>query len=277
MADVIIFGKSDLAELAKFYLDNDSEHTVVGFTVDQEYQKEDYYKGLPLFPFEEVFQMVRPGEVKFFIPMTQTFAGKIREEKYLKVKEMGFDCISYISSKATVWQKENIGENCFIFEDNTIQPFTKVGNNVVMWSGNHIGHHSEVKDHVFFTSHVVMSGHVTVEPYSFFGVNSTIRDGVTIAEGTCVGMGATITKDTEPYGVYSIPGTKKREVNLFESMKDRAKEYRNNYIDKENREPEFIQLTKKEAKILYEHLKYKEIDRAIDPNKNTLYGMRIIT
>jgi acyl-[acyl carrier protein]--UDP-N-acetylglucosamine O-acyltransferase len=95
-------------------------------------------------------------------------------------------------------------------EDNTIQPFVVIGNNVVLWSGNHIGHHSEIGDHVFLTSHVVISGHVRIEPYSFFGVNATIRDGLVIAEGTLVGMGATVVKNTEPYGVYSSEGAKKR-------------------------------------------------------------------
>jgi acetyltransferase-like isoleucine patch superfamily enzyme len=95
-----------------------------------------------------------------------------------------------------------IGENCFIFEDNTIQPFVTIGNNVVMWSGNHIGHHSVIKDNVFFTSHVVLSGHCTVEPYSWLGVNATIRDGLTIAEGSLVAMGACLTKNTKSWGVY---------------------------------------------------------------------------
>ena len=104
-----------------------------------------------------------------------------------------------------------IGENCFIFEDNTLQPFTTIGNNVVMWSGNHIGHHSEIRDHVFFASHVVLSGHCLVNSYSWFGVNSTITNNCTIAEGTCVAMGALITKNTLPWQLYiGAPAIAKR-------------------------------------------------------------------
>ena len=57
-----------------------------------------------------------------------------------------------------VWARHEIGENCFIFEDNTIQPFVKIGDDVVLWSGNHIGHHAEIGDHCFISSHVVISG-----------------------------------------------------------------------------------------------------------------------
>ena len=104
-----------------------------------------------------------------------------------------------------------IGENCFILEDNTLQPFTTIGNNVVLWSGNHIGHHGRIDDHVFFTSHVVMSGHCHIKERSWIGVNATIRDFTTIGEGCLVAMGSLITKDTEDGGFYMGSPAKKQE------------------------------------------------------------------
>ena len=65
-----------------------------------------------------------------------------------------------------------VGENSFILEANTLQPFVNIGNDVVLWSGNHIGHHSIISDHVFFTSHVVLSGNCVVGSNCFLGVNS---------------------------------------------------------------------------------------------------------
>jgi sugar O-acyltransferase (sialic acid O-acetyltransferase NeuD family) len=210
MSRVVIFGLKDLASLAHFYLREDSEHEVVAFTVDREFIRAEEFEGLPVVPFEEVEKTYPPSEYKLFIPMTQKKMGRLREEKYNEAKRKGYSLVSYVSSKATTFSNLEVGENCFILEDNTIQPFVVIGNNVVLWSGNHIGHHSEIGDHVFLTSHVVISGHVRIEPYSFFGVNATIRDGLVIAEGTLVGMGATVVKNTEPYGVYSSEGAKKR-------------------------------------------------------------------
>ncbi|MDB5284023.1 MAG: Acyl-(acyl carrier protein)-like protein, partial [Bacteroidota bacterium] len=135
----------------------------------------------------------------------------LREKVYNDIKAKGYPLISYISSKATVFNNK-IGENCFILEDNTLQPFTDIGNNVVIWSGCHIGHHGKIEDHVTFTSHVVLSGHCLVKKYSFFGVNSTIRDGITIEEGTLVAMDASIVKNTEPWGVYKGSPAKKGET-----------------------------------------------------------------
>jgi sugar O-acyltransferase (sialic acid O-acetyltransferase NeuD family) len=218
MAKVIIFGVLDTAELAHYYLEHDSEHEVVAFSVNREYIQEESFRGLPLVAFEDVENIFPPSEYSFFAPMTGRNMNRNREAIYNQVKAKGYQFISYISSHATILDRKVIGENCFILEDNTIQPFTTVGNNVVMWSGNHIGHHGQIKDHVFFTSHVVMSGHCVIESYSFFGVNSTVRDYLTIAPGTLVGMASAITKDTEEWGIYignpakKVPGKKSFEA-----------------------------------------------------------------
>lgn len=214
MAMVVIFGLQDFASLAHFYLKHDSGHEVVAFSVTEEYLPEERtFEGLPVIPFEGVEHIYLPSKYHFFVPMSHRRMNMLRKSIYQQVKAKGYELISYVSSKATVFPGTKIGENCFILEDNTIQPFTPIGNNVVMWSGNHIGHHGEIKDHVFFSSHVVLSGHCVVEPYSFFGVNATIKDGLHIAEGTLVAMSALITKDTEPWGVYK--GTPAQKGNVL--------------------------------------------------------------
>ena len=213
MARVIIFGIQDFAQLAKFYLQHDSDHEVVAFSVNEQYlQERQTFEGLPVVAFESVEETYAPSEFKFFAPMSPRRMNKLRESVYKQIKEKGYEMISYVSSKATVFPGVPIGENCFILEDNTIQPFTSIGNNVVLWSGNHIGHHSIIKDHVSFTSHVVLSGHCVVEPFSFFGVNATIRDRVHIAEGTLIAMAAAVIADTEAWGVYKGNPAKKSET-----------------------------------------------------------------
>lgn len=216
MNKVVIFGVLDTAELAHFYLTHDSEYEVVAFTVDREYLKEDTFRDLPVVAFEEITEHYPPTDFMFFAPMTARNMNRNREKVYLKAKELGYKFISYISSKATIFPEAQIGENCFILEDNTLQPFTTIGNNVVMWSGNHIGHHGRIDDHVFFTSHVVMSGHCHIESYSFFGVNATIRDYIHVAQGTLVAMGASITKNTEEWGVYIGNPAKKTDKPSYE-------------------------------------------------------------
>jgi sugar O-acyltransferase (sialic acid O-acetyltransferase NeuD family) len=206
MANVVIFGVSQWAELAHFYLTHDSPHEVAAFTLDREFIESREYKGLPVVPFDEVERRYPPGNYQMFIPMSFKRMNHLRAEKYQQAKNKGYELISYVSSKATVWPGFKCGDNCFILEDNTIQPFVEIGSNIVMWSGNHIGHHTCIKDHVMITSHVVISGCCTIEPYCFFGVNATVRDETTVARETLVGMGVMIMKDTKEFEVYKASG-----------------------------------------------------------------------
>jgi len=207
VAKVVVFGVGQWAELAHFYLTHDSPHEVAGFTLDAEYIEDREYKGLPVVPYDKVEQHFATAEFKMFIPMSFKRMNHARAEKYYDAKKRGYELISYVSSKATTFPGFECGDNCFIFEDNTIQPFVKIGNNVVLWSGNHIGHHTIIKDHVMITSHVVISGSCTIEPFCFLGVNATVRDETVIARETLVGMGVTILKDTKEFEVYKAAGT----------------------------------------------------------------------
>ena len=140
-----------------------------------------------------------------------------RESVYKKAKLDGWRFANYISSRATVLTKL-IGDNNFILEDNTIQPFVSIGNNNVIWRGNHIGHHSTIGDHNFITSQVAISGRVYISNNCFIGVNSSIRDHITISEFTLVGAHSWISKNTKPYEVYTA-----KQTPLFPKTSDRLK------------------------------------------------------
>jgi sugar O-acyltransferase (sialic acid O-acetyltransferase NeuD family) len=214
MAKVVVFGVRDFASLAHYYLRTDSEHEVVAFTVHREFMPVDpTFEGLPVLPFEELHERFPPSDFRAFAPLSHKGMNSAREGVYRQFQAQGYSLISYISSHATVLNDRAIGDNCFILEDNTIQPFVTIGSNVVLWSGNHIGHHSHIKDHVFFTSHVVLSGHCVVEPYCFLGVNATIRDQVRLGEGSLIGMSAIILRDTEPWSVYKADGSRAAKIS----------------------------------------------------------------
>lgn len=202
MKKLIIFGTGDIAQLAHYYFCLDNKFKVVAFTVDREYISNRSFCNLPVVPFDEVDKHFSPKQHDMFVALSYSKLNRIRAEKYNDAKSKGYKLISYVSPKATVYDNVRIGDNCFIFEDNTIQPFVTIGNNVVLWSGNHIGHHSTIREHCFIASHAVVSGGVTIDPYCFIGVNATIRDHVHIAQDCVIGAGALITQDTVANSVY---------------------------------------------------------------------------
>ena len=205
--DVVIFGTGDFAQVARIYLDRDSEYDVVAFTVDEERVSEPELDGLPVVPFEGLTASHPPSSHAMLVAIGFKRVNRARQEVYQRCKAAGYSLVSYVSSRATVIGELELGENCFVFEENVIQPFVRLGDDVVMWSGNHIGHHSRIGDHVFIASHAVISGRVTIGERCFVGVNATVRDGITLAQDCVIGAGALIMKDTVEGGVYSVRGT----------------------------------------------------------------------
>ncbi len=202
MARVVIFGTGDIARLAHFYFSRDSEDEVVAFTVDAEYRKGDSFLDLPLVDAGSVTTAYPPDQHAMFVAMSYAGMNRVRAAKYEQMKSAGYRLVSYVSSRCSYLSDNRPGDNCFILEDNTIQPFVRIGNNVTLWSGNHIGHDSTIEDHCFITSHVVVSGNVTVRPYCFIGVNATLRNSIEIAPASLIGAGAVIMKSTVAKGVY---------------------------------------------------------------------------
>ncbi|NIY94214.1 acetyltransferase [Vibrio diazotrophicus] len=208
---LVIFGISEIADLAYYYFSNDSDYEVVAFTVDSSFRDVDYKFNIPVVDFESVEDNFPPLNYEFFIALSYTKLNELRKEKYYAAKEKGYTLATYVSTKCTNFSG-SIGDNCFILEDNTIQPYVIIGNNVTLWSGNHIGHHSVIESHNFISSHVVVSGGVVVEEQCFIGVNATLRDHITIGYKSIIGASAIILSNVEPEGVYISQGTERSKV-----------------------------------------------------------------
>jgi sugar O-acyltransferase (sialic acid O-acetyltransferase NeuD family) len=196
VAKVVVFGAGDIARLAQFYFSTDSEHEVVAFVVDSEYLHSDSFNDLPLVSSDQVVRLYPPSAHRMFVALSYQKMNQVRAARYALARQLGYELVTYVSSRCSFLTQHPPGDNCFILEDNTVQPFVRIGNNVTLWSGNHIGHDSVIGDHCFISSHVVVSGHVQIGQSCFIGVNATLRNAITIAEFTLIGAGAVVMKDT---------------------------------------------------------------------------------
>lgn len=202
MKKLIIYGNGSVACATYYMFLYDSSYSVSAFTVDTEYIKDNRLFDLPVLPFEGIETVYPPDEYDMHIAVGHVRVNRIRAEKYRRSKELGYQLVSYISSKAVTWPGLVHGDNCKIGTNATINPFAQLGNNVRIGSGSNVGHHSVIKDHCSLASNVTIAGNVTVEPYCLIGANATIRDRITLAAETVVGAGAVILQDTNPREVY---------------------------------------------------------------------------
>ena len=192
---LLIFGAAEIAELAKYYFDLDSPYQVVAFVVDDEFYSKPTFQGLKVIPWSSALKAYPPSDSSIHVALSYKGLNSLRESKFNQCKKAGYNLASYISSKATVFPDLQHGVNCFILENQNIQPKVRIEDNVMLWSGNHIGHGSTIKEHAYLASHVVISGHAEIGKRCFIGVNATVRDFVKVGNDSFIGMGALVTRD----------------------------------------------------------------------------------
>lgn len=199
---LVLIGAGEFAQIACEYFEHDSTYEVVAFSVEREYLSQPILADRPVVAYETLEETYPPQDHDVFVAIPSSQLNRLRTRLYRDAKRKGYRLATYVSSRAFVWRNAQVGENCFIFENNVIQPFVTIGNNCILWSGNHVGHRTVLHDNVFVASHAVISGYCDIGENCFIGVNATFNDHVKIAEDNVIGAGSLVTRDTEPGRIY---------------------------------------------------------------------------
>jgi sugar O-acyltransferase (sialic acid O-acetyltransferase NeuD family) len=199
---VVIVGAGEQGEIAYEYLTHDSPHEVAGFAVEAQFLNGESFCGRTLVALEEIIESFPPSEYRALVAVSSTHLNLVRARLYGVVKELGYECISYVSSRAFVWHNVSIGENVFVFEDNVLQHRVSLDDNVILWSGNHVGHQTTIARNCFVASHAVISGFCQIGRGAYLGVNCAIANNLSLADECVIGAGAVVVRDTEPRQVY---------------------------------------------------------------------------
>lgn len=212
----VIFGTTDFAQIAAVYLRDDAGYDISAFTVNAEFRSQTHLSGIPIVNFESLTQTHPPDAYDIFVAIGFSKINANRRAVYELCKAKGYRLPSFVHSTVHRWAETEIGDACFIFENNVIQPFVRIGNNCVLWSGNHVGHHSTIGDNVFIASHVVISGRCSIGNNCFLGVNATLRDNINIGDNSVIGAGTLLLKDAEPDSLYKAASTIPQERRSHE-------------------------------------------------------------
>jgi sugar O-acyltransferase (sialic acid O-acetyltransferase NeuD family) len=219
---LVIVGDSAFAEVACEYFTHDSRYEVSAFAVEQAHLKRDRLLDHPVVALETLGSRFPPQTHDVYVAIVYSQLNRLRTRLMQAAKQAGYGLASFISPHAFVWRNAQLGEHCFIFENNVVQAFVTIGDNVVLWSGNHIGHHSRIGANVFVSSHVVVSGFCDVGDNCFLGVNAAVGNNITIAKDCWIGPGVVISKDTREGEIHRAPDAEVAKVDArrFFRVKD---------------------------------------------------------
>lgn len=216
---LVIVGDSAFAEVACEYFAHDTRYEVEAFAVEQAYLQRTELMDRPVVALETVADYYPSVTHDVYVAVVYSQLNRLRTRLMRIAKQAGYGLASYVSPRAFVWRNVRLGEHCFIFEDNVVQPFVSIGDNVVLWSGNHIGHHSRIGNNVFFSSHVVLSGFCEVGDNCFLGVNAAIGNNVKIGKDCWIGPGAVLAKDTKEGEIYRASESEAAKVGALRFFK----------------------------------------------------------
>jgi sugar O-acyltransferase (sialic acid O-acetyltransferase NeuD family) len=199
---LVIYGNKSVARGLYSTFRLGSKYEVVAFTVDREYLEGDRFCELPIVPFDTVEKEFPPEAHKMFIAVGYVGANRIRKERYLRSKEMGYRLVSAVSPTAIVNPGTIIGENCIVGHFAVISDSARIGNNVFISAACTIGHDVVIGDHCLLSDGVSVGGGVSIGACSYLGIRSIIRNKVSIGNGCVIGAGALMLENAEDGSVY---------------------------------------------------------------------------
>ena len=99
---VVIIGTGETGAAMFEYFSHDSEHEIVAFSAERPYITDGLICGCRVVPLDELAATYPPSDYCAFVAVSMTGLNRVRRRLYAAVKAMGFQCVSFISSRASL-------------------------------------------------------------------------------------------------------------------------------------------------------------------------------
>tara|TARA_Y100000589_G_scaffold332322_1_gene391726 strand:+ start:3627 stop:4286 length:660 start_codon:yes stop_codon:yes gene_type:complete len=183
--EIYIFGTGDVAEIIADYVLN--KGIKIRNFVDFEIHKKKILN-IPVIKYSKNLNK----EIPIFVAIGYKELNKNRSDKieFLKNHEWNFANIvcSSISNQLQ-------GENIFIANNVSIQPYAEIYSGNFIWDNCVIGHHCKLEENTWITSGSVIGGYTKLGKNSFLGINSSISHMLNIGEYSFIGAGSLVSKN----------------------------------------------------------------------------------
>jgi sugar O-acyltransferase (sialic acid O-acetyltransferase NeuD family) len=202
MKEIIIFGTTEIAKLAYFYISRDKAAKVIAFAADKAYVTTPIFCDLPVIDTESMKEKYPPSKIEIFVAIGPSVMNTRREKKFKELSEIGYSFYSYISKNAVC--DSPVGKNCLVGDGAVVNPFVKIGDNTFIWEQTLISSDAILGNHCYLAPKSTVSSYCEVGDFCTLGSASVLKARIRLAEKTLVGAACYISKDSEPMGVYGI-------------------------------------------------------------------------
>lgn len=115
-----------------------------------------------------------------------------RKQLYNQAKEIGYNIITLISNKATVFKYATIKQGSVVFPHAVIEPNARIGNNCIICANVTVNHDAIIYDDCLIYSNTVIRPNVIIQELTRIGSNCTITFGKEIKEGSDITDGEVV-------------------------------------------------------------------------------------
>lgn len=141
--------------------------------------------------FEELSKSYRT----FLLTLGQIKSPSLRNKLFSKLKSLGVQLPSIISSTAYVSKFSNVGEGTIVMHRAFVNANARIGGNCIINTGAIIEHDVEVGENCHISTGAILNGGVKIGKDSFFGSSSVTREYITIGSNVVVSAGVRVMRD----------------------------------------------------------------------------------
>jgi len=194
MNKLIIIGAGGHAKSSLDVIHSEKKFRVVGF-VDNAYKQGDTFCSYKILGNDNDLDQLVNLAKNAFIAIGQISNPDIRNNLYIRLRDIGFKLPSILSPNASISIDSFIHEGTIVMNGACVNSGAKIGSNCIINTGAIIEHDAIIGDNCHISTNAVVNGSCSVGNSSFIGSGSILRNNISIGSKCFVGMGSRVLKD----------------------------------------------------------------------------------
>ena len=216
--EIVIFGTSDFARVARKIADDSGDFKTRAFVVDSDYLCHPELDNLPVVDSNAARLQFPSNSFPMFVAVGYKSMAN-RQRLFRRWQSEGYRLVNIFANGAIVTGDVTFGMNNIVFPGAVIEPGVELGDNNVVWSNSTICHGTLIGSHNFVAANTTTGGNVRIGDCCFIGFSSTVLQGLKVGNQVLIAAQTLVARDAEDNGEYrGIPAKRWRNIQPSEGI-----------------------------------------------------------